>query len=70
MVRKPKRNQQAYARLDFHPKQKGLKKLIYTARRSVRCDTRVAVPRVSHLRGRKMRDPGNEVEAHGIDGTL
>ena len=40
MAKKPKRNQYAYTRLDFFPKQKGLKKHIYTARRSIRCDTK------------------------------
>ena len=41
MARKPKRNQEAYTRLGFLPKQKKMEYNQYRARCAVRCDTRV-----------------------------
>ena len=40
MVRKPKRNQQAYTRLGFLPKQRELNKTNIEQDNSVRCDTK------------------------------
>ena len=41
MLRKPKRNQEAYTRIGFFPKQKELNNINIEQDHSVRCDTRV-----------------------------
>ena len=41
MLRKPKRNQEAYTRLGFFPKQKELNNINIEQDHSVRCDTKV-----------------------------